>query len=125
LENETASEKINGCSVFHAPENGGISLVEGAKTDGAFTAIIGEIPADAPAPPLHEHPTTDEAFYVAEGEAGFVLGDKEITAGPGTIVLVPKATRHTAWCASPDAVRGVIFITPGDVEHEFVPLDGS
>lgn len=125
VENETQSEQINGCTVFQAPAEGGISLIDGSETGGAFTAIIGEIPADAPAPAMHEHPTTDEAFYVAEGEAGFRLGEKEITAGPGAIVLVPKATPHTAWCAGPAPVRGVIFITPGDIEHEFVPIDES
>ncbi len=124
MENPTY-EQINGCSIFRAPRDGGISLVESSQTGGAFTAIIGEIPADAPAPPLHQHPTTGEAFYVAEGEARFRLRGEEISAGPGTIVFVPKATPHTAWCASSSAVRGVIFITPGDVEHQFVPIDQS
>jgi hypothetical protein len=31
-------------------------------------------------------------------------------------------TVHTAWNAGSEDVRGIIFIIPGDVEHEFVEV---
>ena len=40
----------------------------------------------------------------------------------GGLVFVPRGTVHTAWNASSEDVRGIIFITPGDVEHEFVEV---
>ena len=67
------------------------------------------------APARHEHLTTDEAFYCAAGEASFKLGG-------GELGLVPRGTIHTAWNAGSEDMRGIIFITPGDVEHEFVEV---
>ncbi len=40
----------------------------------------------------------------------------------GGLVVVPRGTVHTAWSAGSEDVRGIIFITPGDVEHEFVEV---
>jgi quercetin dioxygenase-like cupin family protein len=85
-------------------------------------ALIGTIPPGTPAPALHEHPTTDEAFYCAAGEASFKLGDEELSVAAGSLVFVPRGTVHTAWNAGSEDVRGIIFITPGDVEHEFVEV---
>jgi hypothetical protein len=30
---------------------------------------------------------------------------------------------HTVWSSGEEPVRGVIMISPGDAEHEFVPVD--
>ncbi len=115
-------EKINGCTVVDQSEIDGILNLTGKDTGGAFSALIGTIPAGAPAPALHEHPTTDEAFYCAAGEASFKLGDEELSVTAGSLVFVPRGTVHTAWNAGSEDVRGIIFITPGDVEHEFVEV---
>ena len=40
--------------------------------------MVGTFPPGEPAPPLHVHPHTDEAFYVAEGEVTFRLGDQAV-----------------------------------------------
>jgi len=42
----------------------------------------------------HVHADEDDAFYVLEGELTFVLRDREVTAAPGTFVLVPPGVRH-------------------------------
>lgn len=110
---------MHGC---RQSEIDGILNLTGEDTGGAFSALIGTIPAGAPAPALHEHPTTDEAFYCAVGEASFKLGDEELSVTAGGLVLVPRGTVHTAWNAGSEDVRGIIFITPGDVEHEFVEV---
>ena len=44
-------------------------------------------------PDLHKHPY-EEVFIVPEGEVLFTLGDEEIEAGPGDIVVVPPNTAH-------------------------------
>ena len=46
-------------------------------------------------PDLHDHDDEDDAFYVLEGEIVFILGDEELTAAPGTFVLVPPGVMHT------------------------------
>ena len=70
-------------------------------------------------------PHTDEAFYVAEGDATFQLGDREVPAGPGCLVFVPRGTPHTVWNSGDRQVRGLIVVSPGDAEHLMVPVDGS
>jgi quercetin dioxygenase-like cupin family protein len=42
----------------------------------------------------HVHDGEDDAFYILEGELTFVLGGAEVTAPPGTFVLVPPGVEH-------------------------------
>ncbi len=46
-------------------------------------------------PPLHEHASEDDSFYILEGELTFILDDGEVVAGPGTFVLVPPGVPHS------------------------------
>jgi quercetin dioxygenase-like cupin family protein len=115
-------EKINGCTIIQPASIEGLLHFGAEETAGAYSVLIGEIPAGAPAPALHEHPTTDEAFYVAEGEGLFQLEDEQISVSAGSLVFVPRGTVHTA-LSTGKAVRGLIIISPGNVEHEFVEVE--
>jgi mannose-6-phosphate isomerase-like protein (cupin superfamily) len=42
----------------------------------------------------HVHREEDDAFYILEGELTFVLGDGDVSAPPGTFVLVPPGVEH-------------------------------
>ena len=95
------------------------------ETADSYRVLIGDLPADYEAPPLHTHPHTDEAFYVGDGELTVVLEDREIVAGPGTWVFVPRGTVHTAGVTGGGRMRGVIVISPGDAEHVFAPVEGG
>src|SRR5579872_4137717 len=44
-------------------------------------------------PRLHRHPY-DETWVVEERSLSFRLGDEELTAGPGDIVIAPPNTPH-------------------------------
>jgi mannose-6-phosphate isomerase-like protein (cupin superfamily) len=92
---------------------------------GAYVAVVGVFPPGQPAPPLHLHPDTDEAFYVAEGDATFLLGDREVPVTTGCLVFVPRGTAHTVWNSGDGLVRGLILISPGEAEHSFVPVEAS
>ena len=81
--------------------------------------MVGAMPAGDPGPPLHLHPSTDEAFYIAEGEMTFQLGDREVVAGAGAFVFVPRRMVHTARNSGPGPVRGLILLSPGGAEHIF------
>lgn len=50
--------------------------------------------AGSEAPPPHTHEEHDEGFYVLEGKFDFLLGDESVEAPKGTIVVVPRGTRH-------------------------------
>ncbi len=42
----------------------------------------------------HVHEAEDDAFYILEGELTFTLAGDEVSAGPGTFVLVPPGVEH-------------------------------
>ncbi len=42
----------------------------------------------------HDHPETDEAFIVLDGELRIDFRDRSIVLGPGEMVVVPKGTEH-------------------------------
>jgi mannose-6-phosphate isomerase-like protein (cupin superfamily) len=42
----------------------------------------------------HVHQEEDDAFLIIEGEMTFVFGDEEVSAPPGTFVLVPPGVEH-------------------------------
>src|SRR4051794_11143738 len=111
-------ETIKGCSVIRPAEVEGILTFGPEQTGGAYWIMVGEGPPGA-GPPLHEHPTTDEPFYVAAGEAIFQLEDEKIPISAGGFVLVPRGTAHTVSNKGQGPLRGLIIISPGDVEHEF------
>lgn len=114
-------ETINGCTLIsssEAPEPVGFGP---AEMDGAYRVLAGTIPHGQPAPPLHVHPHTDEAFYIASGEASFLLGDREVRVTAGGFVFIPRGMSHTAWNSGEGPMLGLILISPGGAEHVFEP----
>ena len=116
-------ETVNGCTVITSQGSIEPTHLGPAEMAGAYVAIVGVFPPGQPAPPLHLHPHTDEAFFVAEGDATFLLGDREVPVTSGGLVFVPRGTAHTVWNSGDGPVRGLIVISPGDAEHLFVPVD--
>ena len=45
-------------------------------------------------PPAHLHRSQDETHYVLEGHFEFVLGERKVNAGAGSVVYVPRTTVH-------------------------------
>ena len=42
----------------------------------------------------HDHPETDEAFIVLDGELRIDFRDRAVVLGPGEMFVVPKGTEH-------------------------------
>jgi mannose-6-phosphate isomerase-like protein (cupin superfamily) len=118
-------ETVNGCTVISSRDAAEPAHFGPAEMAGAYVAVVGVFPPGEPAPPVHVHPDTDEAFYVAEGDATFLLGDREVHASGGDLVFVPRGQAHTVWNSGDRPVRGLIVISPGDTEHSFVPVDAG
>ncbi len=93
------------------------------QTGGAYVAWVGAMPAGAEGPSLHIHPHTDEGFYVAEGELTFTFGDREVAAGPGAFVFVPRGVVHTARNSGSGPMQGLLILSPGGAEHVTQPVD--
>ena len=71
---------------------------------------------DAPWPTWEIHPHGDEFVYLLSGDTDFVLhtdtGEEVVRINePGSYVMVPKNTWHTA---RPHAPTTMLFVTPGE-----------
>jgi mannose-6-phosphate isomerase-like protein (cupin superfamily) len=115
-------ETVNGCTVIRPSDDAEPTRFGPTEADGAYVALAGVFPPGDPGPPPHIHPTTDEAFYLASGEATFLLGDREVRMTSGSLVFVPRGVVHTVWNSGGDPVRGLILISPGDREHVILPV---
>ncbi|MDT0344053.1 cupin domain-containing protein [Streptomyces litchfieldiae] len=73
--------------------------------------------------PVHTHRHEDETVYVAEGTVGAVLGEREIQAGPGTVLFAPRGVRHTFWNAGTGTTRLAMVIAPGNLDAYFAGID--
>jgi len=116
-------ETINGCAVVSPSEAPDPLHFGPAETQDAYFVMVGAYPPDHPAPPLHVHPHTDEAFYVADGEATFRLGDRDVRVTAGALVFVPRGLAHTVWNSGDGPVRGLIIVSPGAAEHVLLPVE--
>ena len=72
-------ETVNGCTIIASQDSIEPVHFGPAEMAGAYVAIVGVFPPGQPGPRLHLHPDTDEAFYIAEGDATFLLGDREVS----------------------------------------------
>jgi mannose-6-phosphate isomerase-like protein (cupin superfamily) len=117
-------EMINGCTVVAPLEVGDDAITFGPdETSGACVLMLGAADPGQPGPPFHTHPNTDETFFVSQGELTCRLGDREVQVHSGGMVFIPRGTPHTAWATGDGPLSGILIISPGDVEHEFVPVE--
>lgn len=86
-------------------------------TGGSFELIEYAGPA---VPPPHIHREHDELFYVLEGSFNFIVGDTSREAGIGSMVWVPRGTRH-GFQIQPGS-RALLFIIPAGLEGFFEEL---
>ena len=47
----------------------------------------------------HDHPETDEAFFILEGEMRIDFRDGAVTLGPGDLFVVPRGVEHKPYAA--------------------------
>ena len=83
-----------------------------AQTGGDFSLMERTLPPGGRTPPAHRHTNCSEAFFVLEGEITFVLGDEQLTGGPGDFVLVPRGQPHTFGNQSEQGARLLVLHAP-------------
>jgi quercetin dioxygenase-like cupin family protein len=86
----------------------------GEQTGGAFGLIEQTLPAGF-ASPYHVHHREDETFYLLEGEATFISGDRKIKATAGSYIFLPRDLPHGFKVDTP--TRLLILTTPAGFEH--------
>src|SRR5215470_12640866 len=71
-----------------------------------------EIPAHTLVKP-HTHTREDEFSLILEGTVGVRVGDRELTAGPGSYLVKPRHTPHAMWNATSAPARVIEILAPG------------
>jgi quercetin dioxygenase-like cupin family protein len=99
------------------------TLATAAFTAGAFE-LVEDVRSEGQGPAPHIHRRSDEAFYVLAGRFAFTRGDEELEATPGSLVFIPKETRH-GYRALDDESRVLILYVPAGGFDDFLrELDG-
>jgi mannose-6-phosphate isomerase-like protein (cupin superfamily) len=84
----------------------------GADHGGVGVSMIFVDTPPGRGPRLHKHPY-EEIFVILEGEAEYVAGGRQVTAGAGEIVIVPPETPHSFTSSGSGRLRQIdIHVSP-------------
>jgi len=92
--------------------------VRGDEVGGSLT-VIENVIAPGDGPPHHVHANEDEAWWIAEGELRFKLGDELHSAPAGAFVFVPRGVAHSFQNPGDTPSRILVMFTPGGMEGFF------
>jgi quercetin dioxygenase-like cupin family protein len=95
--------------------------VETADSAATLAVMEVEIPAHTLVKP-HNHTREDEFSLVLQGTVGVRVGDRELTAGPGSYLVKPRHTPHAMWNATGEVARVVEILSPAGLEAYFEEL---
>ena len=93
-----------------------INKIGGEHSDDGLSVVEHRMPAGF-TPPAHVHHGVDEAFYVIEGELTVFCGDDEWTAGPGSIVFLPRDVPHGFRVSADAPARSLIMVAPAGFDR--------
>lgn len=67
----------------------------------------------------HYHPRADEVWYILEGELKVSFDDESpIVAGPGSILLARKGTKHDMVSVGEDPLVMLVLVAPNEPDDE-------
>lgn len=61
---------------------------------------------------VHQHPHSDQAFYVIEGTGVLTVGTEKVDIGPGDSFLAPAAVEHSILNSGGDVLTVFQVTTP-------------
>jgi len=94
-----------------------LSNHEGTPSKAAILEIL--VPGKTFGAPPHIHAREDEHFYVVEGQVEFLDRDRTVSAGPGSLVVLPRGHLHGFWNLSDSPAKMILFVTPGEFASFF------
>ena len=98
------------------------------KVDSDQSETVGifedEVPPQS-GPPAHLHRSQDETHYVLEGQFEFVLGDRKVNAGAGSVVYVPRTTVHAFTNTGTEKGKILFIETPAGPVEQFLEEAGE
>lgn len=92
-------------------------ICSGSKTASSWSLMEVQLPKDA-GPPPHEHPW-DEGYYMLEGAARFLIGERQLLARQGDFLYAPGGVVHGFQGASEQPARMLVFDAPAAAEGFF------
>jgi len=98
-------------------------FVSKAQTGGRL-GLFRQTIAPKSGPPLHIHHSNDEFFYILSGEFRFKLGEQVVSASPGSVVFIPRGTKHTFENSGSEPGVLLVGVTPGGLEKFFEERQG-
>jgi mannose-6-phosphate isomerase-like protein (cupin superfamily) len=95
--------------------------LSGEQTGGAFS-LSEALVAPGGGPPPHIHYAEDEIFVVLEGELTLQADDRTLPAPVGTVLYVPKGTRHGFANVGTAPARMLFLYLPANMERMFAEI---
>jgi quercetin dioxygenase-like cupin family protein len=94
--------------------NNGNVFLKVDPTTGCNSLAMGtqQVPASHGIP-IHKHSLFDEAFYVLEGSGTFILEDRRLPIGKGSVIYIPKDAWHGFETAGDELLLLWIVAPPG------------
>ncbi|WP_179235515.1 cupin domain-containing protein [Streptomyces sp. CS113] len=87
-------------------------LEDGSHTGHRLGMAESVLAPHTPGPPQHRHARHDEGFYVISGTVRSTVGDEDIDATAGTLVMVPPGAPHTFANTTGEPARMLSTFTP-------------
>ena len=101
------------------PGTDAITLKATSEETGGSVGFLEATSSPGTGPPRHIHRSHDELFYVLEGEFLFLVGERRVSALPGTFVFIPRGTVHAAKVIGTEPGKVLTAYIPGGLERSF------
>jgi mannose-6-phosphate isomerase-like protein (cupin superfamily) len=98
------------------------TVASASLTQGAFEAIE-DVRGEGEGPAPHLHRQSDEAFYVVEGQFAFVRGHEQIEVDAGSLIFIPRGTRHAYRAKRADSRVLILYVPAGRFDEFLRELD--
>lgn len=99
---------------------GNVEFLALSKHTPRFNVSIITLAPGLHGPEAHSHDDEDDAFYVLDGNLGFVIDEQEIPAAAGTFVLVPPGVMHTFMNPASSPVRMLNIHAPAGFDRRLL-----
>lgn len=94
-------------------------LADSGSTGGALSTQRVTLTGGAGGANPHHHANSAELFYLLDGVARVLAGDRVVTAGRGDLVVVPPGLAHAFAAAPGEDADILVVITPGIERFEY------
>jgi len=97
-------------------------LLPASATQGRVTLLEHRLGPRSLGSPVHTHRDTVEISIVTRGCIGVLLGEEELLAREGDVVVKPVGIPHAFWNPADEPARFVELLTPSGFERYFTDL---